>query len=734
MDVPYTGNAEANDLFLLAINLTNRCNLACAHCYMDAKTLKYGGESELTTEEVCGLLDEIAGRSTETMIVLTGGEPLMRGDLEGLVAHGVKRGLSMVVGTNGVALADKRVQSLKAAGAMGVGISVDSLDPEKHDAFRGLPGAWEKTLNGIEACKRHDLSFQIHFSVTEANADEVPAMIAFARAAGARVLNVFFLVCTGRGESMSDISPITYERVLNQLVEAQEQSRDLLIRARCAPHYKRIAYQRNPASTLTRAAGYEGGGCLAGIHYCRITPEGGVTACPYIPEEEGSIRDAKFWDIWNQSPTFQSLRNPKLQGKCGSCEFQKLCGGCRARPLALGGSLMDTDPWCIHVPDGSAVIEPLLEQPKKLAWSEEAEKRLSRVPSFLRKMVKNRAESYVQELGLHMVTEEHLATLSAKRFGSGGPPRPNMPPKAANEDTQQITQQVAGQASGVPLPNPLGETTSHSTRLHTTAAKSLVITQAGEGANESLRELHINDALPWSEQAREHLASMPAFLQEGVRAIAEDVARSEGRLEVNIKLLNRLESEQQPGRSFPWSGESDQLLNEFLAEKAPQVRMFVAPALENATEHFTRKRRATTVERTDIEAAIAQLTGGVEWDEDALARVLSAPDFNRAGIKKAAEFNARKEGLARITSSDLTRFRNSAMMRAVQRMKGFGMQELSFDAYEIARDRVPRLKDNPEADKRFDTIRHFVAARENPGDLLGQDLLEKMKAQLKANK
>jgi len=562
------------------------------------------------------------------------------------------------------------------------------------------------------------------------------------------VLNVFFLICTGRGESMSDISPVTYERVLDQLVAAQEQSQDLLIRARCAPHYKRIAYQRNPQSTLTRAAGYEGGGCLAGIHYCRITPEGGVTACPYIPDEEGSIRGTKFWDIWDQSPVFQSLRHPTLQGKCGNCEFQKLCGGCRARPLAMGGSLMDTDPWCIHIPDGSAVIEPLVEQPKKLIWNKEAEKRLSRVPSFLRKMVKKRAESYVHELGLHVVTEEHLAALSAKRFGSGGPPRPN---------TREAATKIAGgQASGVPLPNPLTApspqssdgATSHSTRLENYSSqvagypasgrggereKQLLI-PAGEGVNESLREFHIEDALPWSEQAQERLTSMPAFLREGVRAVAEDVARSEGRLEVNIKLLDRLESESQPGRSLPWTNESDQLLTEFLADKSPQALMFVTPALENAAEHFARKRRATTVERADAEEAIAQLTGGVEWDEDALARVLSAPDFNRAGIKKAAEFNARKEGLERITSGDLTRFRNKAMMRAVQRMKGFGMQELSFDAYEIARDRVPRLKDNPEADKRFDAIRNFVAARENPGDLLGQDLLEKMKAQLKANK
>ena len=465
MEVSYTEDADTNSLFLLAINLTKRCNLACAHCYMDAKTLKYGGKNELTTEEVLKLLDDVANRSTETMIVLTGGEPLLRGDLEELLTHGTKLGLSMVVGTNGVALTDKRVQSLKAAGAMGTGISVDSLDPEKHDAFRGLSGAWEKTLNGIEACKRHDLSFQLHFSVTESNADEVPAMIDFARVSGARVLNVFFLVCTGRGESMSDISPITYERVLNQLVEAQEKSQDLLIRARCAPHFNRIAYQRNPSSMLTRAAGYEGGGCLAGTHYCRITPEGGVTACPYIPEEEGNIRDAEFWDIWNQAPTFQTLRHPKLQGKCGSCEFQKLCGGCRARPLAMGGTLMDTDPWCAHVPDGTDVIQPLLEKPTNLVWSELAQKRLLRVPSFLRKMVKHRAESYVLELGLNKVTEEHLAVLSARRFGSAGPPRPNIQAMAAMEVTQ-ISNAVFQVPNNMPPGNEKAHLTSTSSLPH----------------------------------------------------------------------------------------------------------------------------------------------------------------------------------------------------------------------------------------------------------------------------
>lgn len=429
-----------NDLFLLAINLTRRCNLACAHCYLDAHTLQNGSPDELSTIEVSKLISQIAQRSTETMVVLTGGEPLLRTDIEPLLKHGSESGLAMVVGTNGVMLTDKRVQSLKAAGAMGVGISVDSLDPTQHDIFRGRTGSWEKTLAGMEACRRHDLPFQVHFSVTETNANEVPAMIDFARASGAKVLNIFFLVCTGRGEKMSDITPATYERVLQQLVEAQDQNQNqgLLIRARCAPHFKRVLYQHNPQSLQTRAQGYEGGGCLAGIHYCRITPEGGVTACPYIPDEEGSIRSTPFWDIWDQSATFQQLRHPKLKGKCGECEYRQLCGGCRARPLAQGGSLMDADNLCSYQPQGDAVILPLKAQPSNVGWTPEAEQRLSRVPSFLRKMVKNRAEAYAQEQGDKAVTTEHLATLSAKRFGADGPPRPG----GANEgnETEQATE------------------------------------------------------------------------------------------------------------------------------------------------------------------------------------------------------------------------------------------------------------------------------------------------------
>ncbi len=408
-----------NDLYLLAINLTRRCNLRCAHCYLDAGTLQHGTADELTTKEVGHLLNEVASRSTETMVVLTGGEPLVRRDLEALLEHGSSLGLFMVIGTNGMLLTDKRVQSLRAAGAMGCGISLDSLDPKQHDDFRGCPGAWRKTLNGLEACRRHGLSFQIHFSVTENNAHEVPDMIEFARASGAKVLNCFFLVCTGRGESMTDISPAAYERVLNQILAAQENSEDLIIRARCAPHFQRIAHQRNPDSLLTRVQGYDGASCIAGTHYCRVTPEGGVTACPYIADEVDNIRNRPFLDIWDQTPVFQLLRTPKLGGKCGRCEYKQLCGGCRARALAVEGELMASDPWCNYVPMGGEVIRPHVEQVTEIAWSINAQRRLSRIPGFLRKMVKKRAEAYVRERGEHEVTVQHLSTLAEKRFGKG---------------------------------------------------------------------------------------------------------------------------------------------------------------------------------------------------------------------------------------------------------------------------------------------------------------------------
>ncbi len=413
-----------SELSLLAMNLTQRCNLRCAHCYLDAKRLRYGTSDELRTAEVCRILDEVAELNDGTMVVLTGGEPLMRNDLESIIRHGADLGLAMVVGTNGIALTERRVRALMQAGAMGAGISVDSLSPDSHDAFRGVSGSWAKTMAGIENCRRLGLSFQIHFSVHQNNAHELSSVIEFARTSGARVLNVFFVICTGRGENVTDISNSRYEQILKELIEAQKKITDLIIRPRCAPQFKRVAFELAPDSPLNRISGQEGDGCIAGTRYCRIAPTGVVSACPYIPGEAGNIRRESFTQVWRQSPEFLRLRAPALGGKCGVCEYRRLCGGCRARAVANGGDLLDADPWCRYEPRGGEAVVPLGEMDTQaVSWSLEAERRLTRVPAFLRKMVKRRAEAYVLERGEHRVTTEHLAVLAARRFGNAKPMR-----------------------------------------------------------------------------------------------------------------------------------------------------------------------------------------------------------------------------------------------------------------------------------------------------------------------
>ncbi len=416
--------------FLVALNLTRRCNLRCAHCYLDAGVRRDGDPAELSTEEVEDLLDQIAALGDETMIVLTGGEPLLRPDLVEIAGHAAGLGLMVVVGTNGVLLTERRVAALMQAGVAAVGISLDSLDPRHHDAFRGLPGAFDRTLAGIEACRRAGLTFQLHFAVTDDNAEELETMIGFAREVGAAVLNLFFLVCTGRGEKVTNISAATYDRVLKRAVEAARDEPEMLVRVRCAPHFKRLAMEAEPPLPITLADGYEAGGCLAGTRYCRVTPAGEITPCPYMEISAGSVRISDFTAIWNEAPLFHRLRAPRLEGRCGACEYARLCGGCRARPLARSGTLMGEDFLCSYQPQGGATVEPLGDRGPTLEWSAEAERRLARVPGFVRRFVRRRAEDHVRACGENVVRAEHLELLARRRFGAEGPPAGMRRPRA----------------------------------------------------------------------------------------------------------------------------------------------------------------------------------------------------------------------------------------------------------------------------------------------------------------
>ncbi|MHB8482060.1 MAG: SPASM domain-containing protein [Nitrospiria bacterium] len=322
----------------------------------------------------------------------------------------------------GTLLTDEKVRELKKNGVMGVSISVDSLNRENHDTFRQLPGALEGALRGIEACNRSGLQFQVHTTASSMNYQEIPTIMDYAYEKGAKVYNLFFLVCTGRGEEMSDITPSQYETVLEYLVDVQKKYPGMLVRSRCAPHFKRIAYEKNPESPVTKAQGYEGGGCLAGTHYCRITPEGNVTPCPFMPVSVGNLRDDSFDHIWNASSLFSDLRSPMLKGKCGDCEYSELCGGCRARPFASHGDYLDEDLWCQYTPKGGLKIMPQAPQENlNLIWDERSHARLSRLPYFLQKMIKGRVEIYVREKGGTIVTLEDMEELRQKTFGNARP-------------------------------------------------------------------------------------------------------------------------------------------------------------------------------------------------------------------------------------------------------------------------------------------------------------------------
>jgi len=393
-----------NDLHVISWNVTRRCNLECSHCYLPAVTRKEGPDTssvgELNTQAAFRLIDQIAAVNPEVMLILSGGEPLLRGDIFELSAYASGKGMMVVIGSNGLLIDDSVAGKLKQSGISGISIGLDSIDPIIHNDIRSSNGAWMRAVSAIKNCKKAGLSVQINAVVSSRNCDELPALMNFSQDLGAKVFSPFFLVCTGRGEDLTDISPQQYERVLSLIVEAQGKYGDMMIRTRCAPTVRRILYQKDPGSSLLKMGA---GRCLAGLSYCRITPEGDVTPCPYMAISTGNIRERDFGDIWNNSTVFSSLRNPSLKGKCSGCSFRLLCGGCRARAYATYNDYLEEDHWCGFIPDGGEVVKPpTFDQDKDISsggsikplWTAEAEERLKMVPTFVRSMVRSAVERY----------------------------------------------------------------------------------------------------------------------------------------------------------------------------------------------------------------------------------------------------------------------------------------------------------------------------------------------------
>ncbi len=324
---------------IISWNTTNACNMYCAHCYRDAGCK---AAEELSTEEGKKLLDEIA-RAGFKIMIFSGGEPLMRPDIFDLVRHARSRGLIPVFGTNGTLITKEVAQKIKDAGAMAMGISLDSLDREKHDKFRSFPGGWDGAVQGMKNCREVGLPFQIHTTVMDWNQGELEAMTDFAVEIGARAHHFFFLVPTGRAKTIEEESlrAEQYEAVLTRIMKKQEEV-EIELKPTCAPQFLRIVDQLGYKSRFHR-------GCLAGLSYCIISPKGKVQPCAYLKMEIGDVRKTPFDEIWKDSDVLEKLRTLEYSGGCGTCQYKGACGGCRARAACYhGGDYMSEEPWCLY--------------------------------------------------------------------------------------------------------------------------------------------------------------------------------------------------------------------------------------------------------------------------------------------------------------------------------------------------------------------------------------------------
>ena len=347
-------------LRMVAWETTRSCNLACVHCRASAVCGPY--EGELDTKRCLKLLDEIAAFSTP-VIILTGGEPLLRQDIFEIASYGTAKGLRMVMATNGTLVTEEIAKKMIASGIQRVSISIDGLDAASHDAFRKVSGAFAGSMAGIEAMKKAGLEFQLNTTITKANLGQIKGIFDLAVRIGAAAHHIFLLVPTGRGKEMADqaIPPEAYEETLNWFYEESLRA-PIQLKATCAPHYFRIFHQKkgpvkSAAPQHGSAAGSAGAlhamtrGCMGGSSFCFISHTGQVQPCGYLELDCGQIKEEGFGEIWANSSIFKNLRDLNLYGgKCGRCEFIRVCGGCRARAYEITGDYLAEEPFCVYEP------------------------------------------------------------------------------------------------------------------------------------------------------------------------------------------------------------------------------------------------------------------------------------------------------------------------------------------------------------------------------------------------
>ena len=341
----------------IAWEITRRCNLRCVHCRSSSE-LEIDGHPDFSLAEAKRVLDEIRAYANPVM-VLSGGEPLLRPDVFEIAAYGTGLGLRMCLATNGALVTEAVCRDIKASGIKMVSLSLDGSTADVHDNFRNQPGAFDGVMNAIRLFNEHQIDFLINSSFTKRNKAEAPKIYSLVKSLGATAWYLFMIVPTGRGEEiMEELIPASeYEDILNWHYDMEKEEDSLLVRPTCAPQYYRIVLQRAKAEgerfkrrTLSFSTGGSKG-CLAGQLICLIDVDGNVLPCSYFPKSAGNLRDQSFADIWENSPLLLDMRNfAGYKDHCGQCEYLNVCGGCRARAYAMTGDYLAGEPFCNHRP------------------------------------------------------------------------------------------------------------------------------------------------------------------------------------------------------------------------------------------------------------------------------------------------------------------------------------------------------------------------------------------------
>ncbi len=345
------------ELKWLAWETTRRCNLHCVHCRSSSE-MEVKAHPDFSTDEGKRIIDGIASFA-KPVVVLSGGEPLLRSDWHELASYGTQKGLRMCLATNGTLVTPEVCKKIKDVGIKMVSLSLDGSSAKIHDNFRNQPGAFEGTMNAARLFREHGISFLINSSFTKRNQHDIQNVYRLAKEIGATAWYMFMIVPTGRGEDiMSElITPEDYEKLLEWHYEMEKEEEELLVRPTCAPHYYRVKMQlakRDGHPLEHRSLKFSTGGskgCLAGQLICLIDVDGNVLPCSYFPLSAGNVREKSLEEIWNNSSLFKELRDfSSYKGSCGACEYIRVCGGCRARAYAVSGDYLAEEPFCSYTP------------------------------------------------------------------------------------------------------------------------------------------------------------------------------------------------------------------------------------------------------------------------------------------------------------------------------------------------------------------------------------------------